>query len=70
MFVKVILLFSVFFSFNELDSLREKIKPKLFLDKNEIIDYPIKGFFYQFKEKGSKKKQNSKLNSKRKKSGF
>ncbi len=70
MFVNVILMLALFFSFNDLDSLKEKIKPKLFLDKNEIIDYPINGPFFQSKEKKSKKKQNRKHNSNRKKVGF
>ena len=67
MFVNVLLIVTVFSSFNELDSLKEKIKPKLFLDINEIIDYPVNGLFFQSIEKGSKKKQTQKNSSKRKK---
>lgn len=70
MFVNVIFMLSVFLSFNELDSLKDKIKPKLFLDKKDIIDYPSKGLFFESKEKGSKKKQNRKHNSKSKKISY
>jgi hypothetical protein len=35
---------SAFFSYAELDSIKEKIKPKLFINKNEIMDYPNNSF--------------------------
>ena len=70
MLAAFLLMLSVFFSFNESNSLKEKIKPQLFLDKNEIIDYPDKGLFLQLKDKRSKKKRLGEHKSKRKNAKF
>lgn len=58
---------SIFFSYDGLDSLKEKIKPQLFLNKHEIIDYPIKGQYKLLKDKKFPRNQKRKHNSKRKK---
>lgn len=57
MLAVLLLLPSVFFSFNDLDSLKEKVKPQLFMNKNEIIDYPIKSQYLFLKYKSYPRKQ-------------
>lgn len=44
MFANLFLMLSMFISFIELDSLKEKIKPQLFINKSEILDYPDDNF--------------------------
>jgi hypothetical protein len=46
-----------FFSYSELDSLKEKVKPQLFINKNEIMDYPDNSFIIIPKKKQSVKEK-------------